>query len=359
MPEIWLPYGAVEVAVELRHENIMMMAQVEPHPIAGEALREAAGVFGSGEGTVLVLSDSEPVGELLSMAGRGWRVMAPRRLQSKARRWADAHGHRWAPLTLEAVRVDGVELPLPGGPKPLVVLGEARFDPLFGVEGPVAQLLRGSGQALKGHLEALREGPQVGVETEAWKMADEVAEKLGDIQAVEVVEVCSIPAHVSYGPLAEAHRRATRFLMEAGTLRVEGGARLALVSAGGGRWDSTLSGALRALWNVVGVVRPGGAVVLVAECGEGLGSPGLEERVYSRQVRTSGYSEGLEDVLLMEWARERYSITLVSTLPRAWVEGRLGLKAGGSATKALSEHMTPRSRVLVVPRAGSLALRSQ
>ena len=60
---------------------------------------------------------------------------------------------------------------------------------------------------------------------------------------------------------------------------------LGLVSAGGDPKDINLYQAQKALDNCAGVVRPGGVLILLAECGEGYGSKVFQEWMISIKPR--------------------------------------------------------------------------
>jgi nickel-dependent lactate racemase len=78
----------------------------------------------------------------------------------------------------------------------------------------------------------------------------------------------------SHDPVFEAACSATRRWFSSGT---EGAADLVIASCGGFPWDINLLQAHKGLRNAALAARDGGAVVLVAECGQGVGSPTLEE----------------------------------------------------------------------------------
>jgi nickel-dependent lactate racemase len=73
-----------------------------------------------------------------------------------------------------------------------------------------------------------------------------------------------------------AHRMGCARLEAAGRAVVERPVDLVIVSAGGYPKDINLYQAQKALDNVRGIVRPGGIILLVAECSEGLGNPIFE-----------------------------------------------------------------------------------
>lgn len=79
------------------------------------------------------------------------------------------------------------------------------------------------------------------------------------------------------GHVIQAHRELCKRLSEEGLVELSAEVDLALVSAGGDPKDINLYQAQKALDNCAGVVRPGGVIILLAECREGYGSAVFEE----------------------------------------------------------------------------------
>ena len=79
------------------------------------------------------------------------------------------------------------------------------------------------------------------------------------------------------GHVVKAHRVLCQRLAEEGLVELPAKVDLAVVSAGGDPKDINLYQAQKALDNCAGVVRPGGVIILLAECGEGYGSKIFQE----------------------------------------------------------------------------------
>jgi nickel-dependent lactate racemase len=79
------------------------------------------------------------------------------------------------------------------------------------------------------------------------------------------------------GHVVKAHRVLCQRLAEEGLVELPAKVDLAVVSAWGDPKDINLYQAQKALDNCAGVVRPGGVIILLAECGEGYGSKIFQE----------------------------------------------------------------------------------
>ena len=110
--------------------------------------------------------------------------------------------------------------------------------------------------------------------------------------------------------------------------------RLAIVCAGGGPFDSTLSNVLRAACLHLRSIQKGGEIVIVGECSEGLGSTALEMLFEGRPI-PSTYVDGIEDLECIKALKEKGDIYLVTALPSSILK-RIGLDGYRSLSNTFS-----------------------
>jgi len=124
----------------------------------------------------------------------------------------------------------------------------------------------------------------------------------------------------------EAHRYACRVVDYLNAVTIESPADIVVVSAGGYPKDLNLYQAQKALDNAAAAVRPGGVIVWVAECSEGLGNAIFEEWLIGsqpdeilsrlqRQFVLGGHKAGALARVL-----KKAQVILVSSLPSGLVE---------------------------------------
>jgi hypothetical protein len=140
-------------------------------------------------------------------------------------------------------------------------------------------------------------------------------------------------------------------------------ARALVVGAGGAGYDDTLSSAIRASWNALEGVRKSGQILLIAECGGGLGSKALEMLIAGRLdgdgtgTRRRGaerYVDGLEEVSYLHTLKEDYEVLLLSGLPELYTRTKLGLASAKGTREALGKLLNKLGRttkINVVSRA--------
>jgi len=138
---------------------------------------------------------------------------------------------------------------------------------------------------------------------------------------------------------------------------------IVLASAGGWPKDINLYQAHKALENAALAVRDGGVVILVAECGEGLGQSAFAEWLTSgdgpdellRRIRRQFVLGGHKAAAIAKTLRRGVRVFLVSAMPADLV-GRTSLVHFASAQEALAAaqgEMGRAASVAVMPHAGS------
>lgn len=147
--------------------------------------------------------------------------------------------------------------------------------------------------------------------------------------------------------------------------------RYLIVSAGGHPLDESLYTAQRALELTRAGVKPGGEVLFLAECANGIGPPSARANFFERlQPPLEDVLRGLEEKYVLyshkAWKFADYltgveRVSLLSSLPRAEVESIHLTPVDAAGAQAVLDRWqreaNPEDRVLVVDDASKLALR--
>jgi nickel-dependent lactate racemase len=138
------------------------------------------------------------------------------------------------------------------------------------------------------------------------------------------------------GGIRESLAQAIDDLGESYRLRVEGDADVIIVSAGGRKFDYDLYNSIWALGGVAGIAKKGATIILLAECSEGLGAPGLDKlsRVDNLAELRRRYMLGAKAVYLIKSTLRSNEVVLVSALPNYLAEP-LGFGVERTANDAL------------------------
>jgi len=112
-----------------------------------------------------------------------------------------------------------------------------------------------------------------------------------------------------------------------------------VVGPGGKGYDDTLSHSIRLCLGALKGVRKGGEVVMIAECRDGVGSEALQMYLTGRMteafVRKGSYVEGIEEISYVTELNEKYSVTLLSSLPELYAGGKLKFRTARGSGEAL------------------------
>lgn len=92
-----------------------------------------------------------------------------------------------------------------------------------------------------------------------------------------IVDEAGAIAAIEAGDVNRAHLAGTRTVLESAAVTVPGLADTVVASAGGFPYDINLYQAVKALQNAARIVRPGGKIILIAECSQGVGSGQFSE----------------------------------------------------------------------------------
>jgi nickel-dependent lactate racemase len=165
------------------------------------------------------------------------------------------------------------------------------------------------------------------------------------------------------GHYLKAHRAGCRYLDGLYRIDIPEPADIVIVSAGGYPKDINLYQAQKALDNASHVVKPGGIIILVAECSEGYG-----EDTFARWIGEAGLPQHLEDRLKKEFvlgghkaaaiARvvKKAEVFMVSAMNERDIEAAFFTKKEW-VQKALDEAISivgKHAKVLVIPQGGSV-----
>lgn len=165
------------------------------------------------------------------------------------------------------------------------------------------------------------------------------------------------------GHVDQAHRQGCELVAQRGSVPIPQLAEVVVVSAGGYPKDINMYQAQKALDNAMHAVRPGGVIIWVAECVEGLGG-----KTFESWLREAGQPDRVLEKIQREFVLGGHkAAAIAAVLKRAAVYLVSGLEEGvlaGSglvpfvdldeALKAALDQIGPQARVLSLPYGGSV-----
>jgi len=161
------------------------------------------------------------------------------------------------------------------------------------------------------------------------------------------------------GELESVFRQAASRYHEVHSPKIERKLDIVIISAGS-LLGSDLYHAIRVVSNVLGAVRKGGTVILVAECSRGIGDSSFleyarrfpERKELSTELRYRFKLGGHVNLFLQD-ALEKCRVQLVSILPELFVRDSFGLKPSQTASEAVQKAIRvegKESKILIVPK---------
>lgn len=336
--EIWLPYGEVESLLTLQAENLGELIDPAPEGHAEELslilkerakgytklfacdekpatvkLLKAYSQYIPQDGTVRVYANSPKTVEVKVPELKG-RVLKPS---------PPTHGTGDVKLSPE----------LAEGGSFVVATGEP--DPLFGYLDARAAVALACGTGTKRAAYDSREGDAIR-NLEETKAHSALVSFLDAVQGNSYATV--VPRGGEPFSLIDGGAKDARAHFAVQELNPAKG----IVIGGGGRgFDDTFSHMLRLAMGELKGVRKGGDVLLVGECREGIGSDALrmqaEGRLGEGNLKKAFYADGMEELGYLSTLREGYTVTLLSSMPDLYTNGRFKFKSAKSSGEALQK----------------------
>ncbi|MEM3383625.1 MAG: hypothetical protein QXL52_03475 [Nitrososphaerales archaeon] len=356
--EIWLPYGQIEVAVDIKAENLAEILEPGLQKIDDSSIYERLDSIEIKEKSMIIVSDITKATlkilkafiDLQIEKGRSKDVIvAVRKNHIKVVRKA-LEGKFEDVFAIEEPYVnsgiaDGFQVKVPKifTEYRRMMISEVCFDPLFGFGGGPVSLIKTIDLKLveEAFKRRLDDNPKPGLDTNASWFASRVAEEIGSFTSIEILNTRGEVSEIFIGDLIDTHSKASKKLYESSKKILSQPARAIFMGLGDSSKSLTLSSSLKSLWNVIGCLDAKGIVVLLAECSEGLGSEALRLYVTDRLkleelVKHGKYVEGLEDLLyLRNTLQSQRNVVLISTLPNYYIETKLGLRTFKKSSDAL------------------------
>ncbi|MCZ6613502.1 MAG: hypothetical protein O6762_02340 [Thaumarchaeota archaeon] len=365
MPEIWLPYGDVDVPLDIRTENLGELVENGTTALDHDQLLGRINDLRINQEVKFVLPElTANIMSILQLIlekedeSRKIEIFCRQDDLEPLKKIFDSKGHHVLSLGSSAL-----DLSSRNQEASTILLTEVGFNPVYGFSGgPLSLSVAMSGDqkvesAVKKELPTPGDEPPENIWTGSINSLDEIV-------GVEVLPTGAGIQDVFVGDPIDTHRRAMADYKKKHSYVIHEPARALLVSPGRGA-DRTLHSSLTAIWNSMQSIREGGTICLVAECLDGLGSEALRLLAEGRLKGERSIKESVrdrEDVLFLSRAISRYNLILISTIPLHYSREKLGFKIAkgvGDGLEQILEKHGSRTKITVVPDASRTLLKSR
>ena len=320
MPEIWLNYGATNVVLDIRAENLDQQLESKGNFLNDLEIGEKLdGLDISKPIELVVLNNSNSVKRTIKAIFEKFEqksVQKPRILTDKK-------------------MVNLIKEYLPEGSSvaefsddisnsSLVFVGEMEFDGLFGFETIATRLIKKFGkESMLSAYEKRKENlPVPGQETENIKIAQNFADGF-EITAIEIAANSKGIVDLSVGHPTSTMSISKSLLASAENIVEKH--RTLMISTGKDTSNDTLGRSLTTLWNCNKAIKDNGLGILLAECTNGIGSEAIQEYLEGRMSldrlkKPAKYVNGMEDLLFLTEIQKRFQVGMVSILPEFYLK---------------------------------------
>lgn len=350
MPEIWLNYGATEVVLDIKAENLDQKIELDAPVIDNVQVSEKLDAIDLSKPlTLVVLNYTQAVQKTLSIifekcaqkSAPRPKVFADKQIMNLVR--------SQLPPESQVLAFEGIE----NVDSSLIFVDEMEFDGLFGFDTVATKLLRrfGKDQMLSAYEKRQGNLPNPGKETESIQVATNFANTF-EISAIELVANQKGIADLSIGhPTSTISISKT---LASFTKSIEKH-RTLLISTGKDASNDTLSKSLGSLWNCHTAIRDEGMAILLGECRAGIGSEAMRQFIEGRMSverlqKPAKYVDGMEDLLYLSEIQKRMQIGLVSVLPEFYIKKLNMLSFDGvkETFEYVLKHQGARQKVSIV-----------
>jgi len=320
MPEIWLNYGATNVVLDIRAENLDQQLESKGNFLNDLEIGEKLdGLDISKPIELVVLNNSDSVKRTIKAIFEKFEqksIQKPRILTDKK-------------------MVNLIKEYLPEGSSvaefsdeisnsSLVFVGEMEFDGLFGFETIATRLIKKFGKESMLSAYEKRKGnlPVPGQETENIKIAQNFADGF-EITAIEIAANSKGIVDLSVGHPTSTMSISKSLLASAENIVEKH--RTLMISTGKDTSNDTLGRSLTTLWNCNKAIKDNGLGILLAECTNGIGSEAIQEYLEGRMSldrlkKPAKYVNGMEDLLFLTEIQKRFQVGMVSILPEFYLK---------------------------------------
>jgi hypothetical protein len=378
LPEIWIPYGQVEVSFEIKQENLSKI--VEPETLSKISKEEVENRVDSITcDTLLILSGTRGTEELLNILLERSKeikvLLHTKATQSLARRKSAELSIKCEPFNSERLvevgSLEGSQAQIFEQVKEnqkIAILSSVHLDPLFGLSSAASELLSASPSLKeKAFFSSFDEIPcnSSFEKSSASKYATSLLQTCPSADVIEVIESArSGLLDFYYGDPESVHAQTIDFWRKTFRTNFDGKSDRIIFGSGGWDNDRTFYDAIsRSFFNIAcNLVAERGQksrICMLAECSQGLGSDAFLRYVSGRLVLPGSklneevkYFDGLEALLGFYKISSELDLSLVSTLPN-YFANRFDFKPVKGARQAPAAVLPQgsRAKTLVIPDA--------
>ena len=159
-----------------------------------------------------------------------------------------------------------------------------------------------------------------------------------EAKSIEIISNNSGIHNIYYGQITQSFQNATDKLTNLSLENEQELKSLILGTNIDSSSSGTLTSSLDLLWNSINVLKKNATVVIISENSKGFGSQALEKLAYGKlkleDYRNYDYFDGLEHLMFINSLSEKYSVAILSSLPKYYLKEKFGFNIFSNVQEA-------------------------
>ena len=380
MPEIWIPYGKVEIPINIKTENLEQPIENNNNE---QIIRPEWDIIPEiKEETILIITENSITTEKATV--EFLRSQIEKKVDLKKIHVLSHQNFPSLRKTLSQFEIPlnqlsqklvdiSIQERIPiKGPKELmeyknkIVISEIGLDPLFGFSGGPISILKILDKKIMAEAFKRRteDKPASGKETRSSEFATSIINNIEGITSIETLPQENNELELTIGKVEECHVISKKKFQQNYEMKIPDKKLITVISPGGAPYDDTLLKTLNALFNSASIIPNNGTIILCGECSLGIGSESIWRRItddinFKRLIKEEKYIENLEAIMFLEELKKEASISLISTLPNLYVD-KLNINRYPKVNDAVEYNASKyksRTKVRIIPKASKTIFR--
>jgi hypothetical protein len=330
MPELWLNYGGTDIILDLKVENLSLVENSKFDIRTNEGIAEDIKSVPVTDETILVPLDGsnstvQITAALISQAESTGISLSIESILSARKQLSN----KISTQNITIIEKNTDHFIKRANEKSTIFISKSNVDPFFGYYGTPSNLLRLIGQNKMNEVFHSRvdDLPHPGEKCPPTEIANEFCENM-EAKSIEIISNNSGIHNIYYGQITQSFQNATDKLTNLSLENQQGLKSLILGTNIDSISSATLTSSLDLLWNSINALKKNATVVIISENSKGFGSQALEKLAYGKlkleDYRNYDYFDGLEHIMFINSLSEKYSVAILSSLPKYYLKEKFG-----------------------------------
>lgn len=374
MPEVWIPYGEVEVSIDIKSENLAGIYENNNSKYDIEQLNNYEKLT-TIKNNITILDECNSLGsisilnKLLSIFENNNKINEIKIIKNTNNKKIYKNIIKNSKKNIVIKQINEFsknELKEYIKHKNIIFISQSKFESLFGFTGGPITLARVSNENLIKDAFYTEEVflPEPGKKVEKSRIIENEYEKYNNILSIEIVEDNNGINNCEIGTLNQTHNNSINYLIN-NIKPIQKKFDACIISCDDVRRNLTNS--LNGIWNNYTTINDKGDITLLAECSEGIGSPALKKHLLNQInikniLQNKEYVNGLENIIYLQNIINNFSISIVSTLPNYYLENKLKFRSHNKANEALQSIIRRKGKssfVSIILQGNNIMLKSE